>query len=321
MRLLLAELNRIRLRRMSWITLAVVVLALAGLTAIGINLMSPPSEAERAQARAIVAEQLTYWEQSREQELASCQQYQGLSEQECLAQYESYKPTEEMFLSPAVDFDAAAGLVLNLTTYLIALAALFVAASVIGADLSTGAMANWLTFLPRRVPVFLSRLVAVVLAVGVVAAVLQGAVLLTLRLLAARYDSPLGDVGAVLATGARSLLVVVALAVVGFTVACLARHTIAALGVVLAFGFVVIVKSILSGLESVQRMAPWFPEINLQAILSDGYTYVVTEQRPGQEGATTELTVGLGQALGYWGILLAALVVVSLLVFRRRDVA
>ena len=51
---------------------------------------------------------------------------------------------------------------LQVSIYLVALAALMVAGSFIGAEYSTGSIANWLSFIPRRGQVFASKLITVV---------------------------------------------------------------------------------------------------------------------------------------------------------------
>ena len=67
---------------------------------------------------------------------------------------------------------------LQVSIYLVALAALMVAGSFIGAEYSTGSIANWLSFIPRRGPVFASKLITVVtlsaLASAVCAALMIG---------------------------------------------------------------------------------------------------------------------------------------------------
>jgi ABC-2 type transport system permease protein len=47
---------------------------------------------------------------------------------------------------------------LNLSRYLGALATFMIAGSFIGAEFSSGSISNWLSFVPRRIPVFVSKL-------------------------------------------------------------------------------------------------------------------------------------------------------------------
>src|SRR5215217_2023772 len=56
----------------------------------------------------------------------------------------------------ATTFNEIAQIGLLLAIYLSGLAMFLVAASFIGAEFTTGAIANWLSFVPRRVPVFAS---------------------------------------------------------------------------------------------------------------------------------------------------------------------
>ena len=71
-------------------------------------------------------------------------------------------PTKENYGLEAVPFEEIAPIGLLLAIYLTGLAMFLVAASFIGAEFTTGAIANWLSFVPRRVPVFASKLITVV---------------------------------------------------------------------------------------------------------------------------------------------------------------
>ncbi|SDD61550.1 ABC transporter permease subunit [Auraticoccus monumenti] len=323
MRLLLAELNRIRLRRLTWVVTVVLLLALAGLTLIGAFSMRPVSAAESAEGRAFYEESLRYWEQDRERGITDCVEYQGLSEEECQQQYESYQPSLDQYLRTPTPFADAATLVLSLSTYLLGLGGLLIAASVIGAELSSGAIGNWLTFIPRRVPVYLAKLGAVVVALLLGAAVLQTLLVLAHVVLATTHGAVWGDVGGVWWMAARSLLVVLALSVVGFTVACLGRHTIVAVGAFLGYGFLAIVHGVLQGFPWASRLMPWVPHNNLEAVVQRGYSYQVVTEDVTADGIMPTValeTISLTQGLLYWAVVLAVLVTVSLLVFRRRDV-
>ena len=63
--------------------------------------------------------------------------------------------------------------------------------------------------------------------------------------------------------------------------------------------------------------------MNLSAILGGGTTYAVGTSPGaggGASGGFVEKTVTLTHGLGYWAVLLAALIALTWLVFRRRDV-
>ncbi len=323
MRLLLAELDRIRLRRLTWVVSAVVLLALAALTLIGVYSMRPTTAAEVSQGQAFYEESLRYWEQDRDQGVADCVQYQGLSEEQCEQEYDSYRPTPDQFVRTPASFAESAALALSLSTHLLGLGGLLIAASAIGAELSSGAIGNWLTFIPRRVPVYLAKLGAAAITVVVWAAVLQVLLVLVHAGLAQGYGAVWGDASDVWWRAARSLLVVLALSVVGFTVACLGRHTIVAVGAFLGYGFLSIVRLVLQGFPWMSQVTPWLPESNLEAVAGHGYEYQVVTQELTADGLSYgygSATLGFSQGLLYWAVVLAVLVTASLLVFRRRDV-
>ena len=83
-----------------------------------------------------------------------------------------------------------------MTIYLVALTALMVAGSFIGAEYSTGSIANWLSFIPRRGRVFASKLVTIVAfsALASAAAAALDARIAAL-VLARLYDIPVGEAG------------------------------------------------------------------------------------------------------------------------------
>jgi ABC-2 type transport system permease protein len=118
--------------------------------------------------------------------------------------------------------------------------------------------------------------------------------------------------------------VAVALAAVGFCVGLISRHTAAAIGALLGYLFIWFVRvGLLGELSFAQRLTPWSPEANLQAIVENGHKYAIPIHRVTEEGEivdTVERTISLAHGIVYWAVLLVVVVVGSLLVFRRRDV-
>ena len=111
----------------------------------------------------------------------------------------------------------------------------------------------------------------------------------------------------------------IALAAVGFCAGLLARHTAAAIGVLLAYLFLWFVRNgPLSQLAWAQRLTPWTPEGNLSAVVGNGSTYEVLVDKQAFEFA--ERHISLAHGIGYWVALVGVLAVVPGLVFRRRDV-
>ena len=115
-----------------------------------------------------------------------------------------------------------------------------------------------------------------------------------------------------------------ALAVVGYCVGLITRHTAAALGVLLGYLFVWFIRNaVLGELAWAQRLTPWSPEANLAAIVDNGYKYAIPVKKLTEGGLSVEYLerqVGLVHGAVYWTVLLAGLIIVALLIFRRRDV-
>lgn len=315
--LVVAEVSRLLSRRFTIIAAVVVLLGLAAYQ-IAVNVqISPPTGQERAAAQQQYEEQLRFYESNRAEIEQSCEEA-GVPLEQCapapqLANYLGTVPFDEVLRGS-----------LQLSVYLVALAAFLVAGSFIGAEYTTGSIANWLTFLPRRGRVFAAKL-ATVVAFSVLASALASAFVIAAAVVLARlYAVPATGLSAALALGARGLLAAVALATLGFCIGLVSRHTAAAIGVLVGYLFVWFVRSaILAEAAWAQQVTRWTPEANLAAIVDKGYTYVVPRQTLTPEGISVdfvERTVSLTHGLVSWGILLSVVVVGTALIFRRRDV-
>jgi ABC-2 type transport system permease protein len=316
-RLLWAELNRLRSRRFTLIALLAVFLALAAFQLVVNDQVTPPSAAEQARNQA-------QYEQAHRDWVANHQTY----EQQC---QQTNDPAECVIPEPQLsDFGGArsfrevAATSLTLAVYLAGLVTYLVAGSYIGAEYSTGSIANWLTFIPRRGQVFTAKLVVVVAFSALTSALASALVLAAAAGLVRVHDGQVSGLTRLAQTGGRGAAVAVALAAVGFCVGLISRHTAAAIGVLLGYLFIWFVRSGLLGeLSFAQRLTPWTPEANLQAIVENGHTYAVPIRRLAAEGEvvdTVERTISLTHGSVYWAVLLVVVIVGSLLVFRRRDV-
>ena len=138
--------------------------------------------------------------------------------------------------------------------------------SFIGAEFSSGSIANWLSFIPRRGPVYASKLITVVGFSAVLSAVCRcadhrrGG-----RCWPGCYDVPVVEARRRLSPPRAGVSwSPIALAVVGFCIGLLARHTAAAIGVLLGYLFVWFVRNgILGGSGWAARLTPWTPEGNI----------------------------------------------------------
>ncbi len=313
-RLLGAETGRLLSRRFTLIATVLVVLALAGFQLAVNAQLRPPTAADRAAAQQSYEQAHQEW-QTNEQ---ACNE--DGSPPDC--RYPEPQPNEFTFVPP---FEEVTKEALQVAIYLVALAALMVAGSFIGAEFSTGSLANWLTFIPRRGQVFLSKLLTVVAFTALASAAAIGVTLSGAVLLARLYDIPVTKLGGFGWMLGRGVLVGVALAVVGFCLGLVGRHTAAAIGVLLGYLFVWFVRNaILGEIAWAQRLTPWTPEGNLAAIVNRGYQYYIPIRSVGPEGFNVdyaERTVGLTHGLVFWAVLLAVIVIGSALIFRRRDVS
>lgn len=318
-RLVWAEVRRLLSRRFTGIAMIVLLLGLAGSQLVVNDALSPPNREQLAAAERAYQEVHKDWATNHEQNEQDCRAT-GAPLDECVIP----EPQLVDFTGSPMPFMEAARTALQLSTLLVAIVAFMIAASFIGAEYGSGSIANWLTFIPRRGRVFWSKLLTVAgfatLLGAFGAALAVGAVLTLAHLHGSRIES----VRELAEMGARSVPPVVVLAVVGFCLGVLTRHTAGAIGVLLASLVVWFVRTgPLSSLAWAQRITPWTPEGNIAAIIERGYTYVVQVEKVTPDGVNIDFvhyTVSLTHGAVYWSILLTLVVLGSLLIFRRRDV-
>jgi ABC-2 type transport system permease protein len=316
-RLFRAELNRLRSRRFTLFALLAVFLALAAFQLVVNDEVTPPGAAEQARNQAQYEEAHRDWVENHQAYEQQCQQTNP-SEQ-CV-----FPEPQLSDFGGATSFQDVATTSLTLAMYLAGLVTYLVAGSYIGAEYSSGSITNWLTFIPRRGQVFTSKVVVVV-AFAALTSVLASAFALAAAVTLIRiHNGQVSGLTKLAQTGGRGTAIAVALAAVGFCVALISRHTAAAIGVLLGYLFIWFVRvGPLGELSFAQRLTPWSPEANLQAIVENGHKYAIPIHRLAEEGEivdTVERTISLGHGIVYWAVLLVVVVVGSLLVFRRRDV-
>lgn len=314
-----AEVLRLVSRRIIAVAL-LGLLALIGLYQLQVNSeVSPPSAAELAQNQQDYQEYQRDWEANHEEWEADCKD-SGDSDADCA--YPAPDPTDwDMTATP---FDEAAQPAVQFSVYLGGLIVFVALASFIGAETTTGSLANWLTFVPDRSRVMGSKLLvatAFSAVVGVAAGVLTvGAA----SLLTVLHGQPLTGLAAVSAMAARGALVVTILGICGFTIGLLTGSTGASIGVLLGGVFLTYVQLLLTySSRWAQHLPPWSPAVNLEAIVEGKATYqVVTGSAPldSSDGGYVERSISLLHGLGYWAVLLAVLLGVTWALFRRRDV-
>jgi ABC-2 type transport system permease protein len=314
-RLLGAEAIRLLSRRFTLITAVVVLLGLCAFQLAVNDQLTPPTAAEKASAQQQYQEAHQYWQTNER----NCDQ---ADEPSTDCRYPEPQLSDYSLVQP---FDVVVQESMQVAIYLVALTALMVAGSFIGAEYSSGSIANWLSFIPRRGQVFASKLLTVVGFSALASAACTGLMLGAALFLAQLHDVKIIKLSASIAMLGRGVLVGIALAVVGFCLGLVGRHTAAAIGVLLGYLFVWFVRNaILNEAQWAQRLTPWTPEGNLAAIVNRGYQYYLPIRSVGPDGVGVdyaERTVGFTHGLIFWGVLLAVMVVGSALIFRRRDVA
>ncbi len=313
LQLVRAETNRLLSRRFTLLALVAVLLAVGAFQIAVNDTLQPPTAADQASSQAQYEEALRFWEANER----TCDN--AGNPPDC--RYPEPQLSEFSFTRP---FGEVTSESLQLSIYLVALAALMIAGSFIGAEYSSGSIANWLSFLPRRGRVFASKLVTIVLFSALVSAAATGLALTAALVMAQAYDLPVGRLSAELGMLGRGVLVAVALAVLGFCIGTIGRHTAAAIGALLGYLFVWFVRNaMLSEAAWAQRLTPWTPEANLAAVVKGGHQYFVPVRSIGPDGVSVdylERTVSLTHGLVYWAVLLAVVIVGTAVVFRRRDV-
>ena len=189
-----------------------------------------------------------------------------------------------------------------------------------GYDWASGSVSNQLLFEPRRARVWAAKAIVVAGVAFVLAALVLTAYWLGLDAVAAARDLPAG--GAVLLDclqmGWRSAVVVAAAALAGFALTMLFRSTVATLGIM--FGIALVGGIVLAVVGVSSR---YDPLLNVQAVMTDGATYYVDVPCAQDDGGSCgePRTLSLAAGAGYTGTAVVGASLLSLLWFRRRDVA
>ncbi|GAA1593937.1 hypothetical protein GCM10009789_55030 [Kribbella sancticallisti] len=234
-------------------------------------------------------------------------------------------PTIDMYGKPRTVFAEVMPETLLGSSYLLVFAAFLIGASFVGAEFSTGAIGNWLTFEPRRLRVYGSKLLAaaigfVPVAVGILAILMLGTFLIVDQLgtTAGMTGKQWGDL---IATAGRAVLVTAVGAALGGVDGSLLRHTAAAIGV--AMGYLVLVEGVFGGF--LQKAQPWLVKLNFDAFVQHGATYFLNDCQSNPDGSYgcdyIEKHLSFEHGAWYLGILAVVLVVLGGFAFTRRDIS
>ena len=327
MRLTKVELRRLFSRRLTSVAL------LGALAFTGLMLFQAYQQAKPLSGLQLAAQRAQFDQAHQSFELNGVQQFKDCQKKQAIANQSGPKidyrcndmePKWENWGKPKVKFADLMHSVLLNWSYLIAFIGYLLGAGFVAAEFSSGSIGNWLTFEPRRMRVYASKLVAA--GVGLIPATvaLIGLLFGGLSLITSNYGSAAGttakmwsDLGFM--TG-RSITLAVVAAVVGAAMGTLLRHTAAVIGI--AIGYLVLVEAIFS--HSLQNMQPWLLRINMEGWLQHGTKYFLTTCKTDSQGNYrcdgVEKLLGFGHSATYLGLLVVLVVALSAMVFQRRDV-
>lgn len=329
MRLVAAELLRLRSRRATWIILS----ALVGLCVffLGGNFVSTsmPTAQDREYAQEFFEESHKEWTENREENYASCASDAALN-----GGTPEQWGCDDILVEPVLDDylwapPGFADRVASDTSGLLVLAAalmFLLGASLTAAEFASGSLGNWLTFAPRRSQVYFSKLAApAVVALGAALLVTALGVVGTYvwtDLRGIPSAEPL-DADALVWTILRSTGVVVVAGALGAALGSLLRHTAAVIGI--AAGYFVVVEMVFAGLFWQSNLHRWFLSTQLQAVTQGKASYYEevctwSEEQQYRTCESIERFVTAADAALFLGSIGLVLVVVGWLVFRRRDV-
>ncbi|MEH0841280.1 ABC transporter permease subunit [Micromonospora sp. CPCC 205711] len=264
------ELRRLIKRRFTrWMSLAGLLVLIAVLAGVFLtNDKVGPAEQARAERQA--EQQYRETVRAVEREKVACQEAKasGKANDRFPPDCEMITPPPreafdaQWFLPSTFDFRRGFEETITAFTAILALVGFVVGASFVGAEWSTGGMMNLLLWRPRRLTVLLTKLAA--LLTGLVTLTLATAALWTLgfwligtfRGTTAKMTAGVWRSFAL--TGLRGLVLVLAVAAIGFALASLGRHTAMALGG--AIGVAVVGQfglGILLSMAGVRFMEAW----------------------------------------------------------------
>lgn len=321
MRLLLVELNRFRSRRAIALMMLAAVLLIGWMTIDTIWSSRVVSASEIAAAKDQAAQEMESAQDDYQQCLDDPESYFGTDDMgadDC----ELYEPDYRWYLTrQPLMLEEELGDTGEGAIIVLAGLAIIIGTTFAGADWATGSMSNQLLFRPRRLQVWSAKAGALVLGVTVVAAVvlaLQWGAYLTTAEIRDIGHSPdfMSDLWQKLA---RALALVAAGGLGGYALTMLLRSTVGTLA--LLFFYSVGGEALVSILPF-EKVSQWSLGSNVFAWLDNGvevYDDTLPCPDPSVE-CYQSYVLSLEHAAGYLGVMLLVAVVVSLVLFRQRDV-
>lgn len=328
MRLTKVELRRLFSRRLTIIAL------LGGLVVTGMMLFGayqgakPLSSAEKASQQVQLDQAQKEWATNGEQQVKDCLVGQADAQKTVpKADFgcEHMEPTAANWGKQPATFPQTMPAVLLGASYLLAFIGVVVGAGFVSAEFSSGSMANWLTFEPRRMRVYASKLAATGLGLIPVALAMLSLLTAGVWLIINHYASTAGTTAKVWGDlgemAGRSVALALVAAVVGAATGVLLRHSAAVLGI--AIGYFVLVEGVFG--QALQGARPWLLQLNVNGWLEHGTKYYVEKCATDAQGnyncQGVENVLTFGHSAAYLAVLVMLVVGLGALVFRRRDVS
>ncbi len=327
-RLTKVELRRLFARRLTTVAI------LGALAIVGLMLFATFQEAKPLSGPVLTQQRAQFDQARKDFDTNGKQQVQDCLTQQAEAKKSDPKadfgcshmePKLANYFKPQPTFDKVMPGTLQTGSYLLTFVGFVIGASFVAAEFSSGSLANWLTFEPRRTRVYASKLAAA--GLGLIPATVALLGLLTAGVwLIVHHFNPSGgttskvwvDLGLM---GARSLALALAATVAGAAMGVLLRRTVAVLGV--AVGYLVLVEGVFG--QALQGVRPWLLQLNVNAWLEHGAGYFIqvckTDAQGGYGCQGVDKVLSFGHGTAYLGLLVVMVVGLAALVFRRRDVS
>lgn len=320
--LIAAEAQRWVARRGLWVTF-LGALAIVAVICLGLYFATkPPTGADVARAQQFYQEAHAQWERTHELDRASCLEHVPESEK---AMCEMPEPKESDYIPQPMVWKDAAQTAAQGSAIVGGLFSLLMAASFVGGEYRHGTVSTWLTFVPSRSRVWSAKMLIALLGSAAVTTVVvavamagaAGAVLVNQGAAGlGPWDTPLGIAGRGVGFGAM-------MGVLGAGLAVLFRNTLAAVAVPLGYMFAQGMIGILSAIPGYHTIVPFLPENNMRAYLENGATIQVMVPKVTDRGMEVEMlekVIPFAQGLTYLLILVGAVALASVVLFRRRDI-
>lgn len=325
-RLARVELRRLFSRRFAWLAF-LAALVVTGLLVFSLGEQSKPLSGAELQMQQQSFEQAQKdWKAHGPQMVKSClkgQAEERKTNPEADFGCDKLEPTLANWGKPAPQLGQLASSGLRDVSYVLGFVAFILGAGFVAAEFSTGAIGNWLTFEPRRVRVYGSKLAAAGLGVLPLGVVMVGLTIAGAFVISSMWGSTAltGAQSAHLWWGAlRVVVLTVVSGVVGAAFGGLLRHTAAVIGV--AAAYIVLVEGIFAGVLSSSQ--PWLVTKNIDAWVQHGTTYGVSQCHLDSGGNYAcnyvEKTLSFGHGAVYLAVATAVIALLSGWLFRRRDV-